>query len=294
MAEHLFDVVTGAHADVFQARGAVANDDFLLRRALDKDRAIDTHEILAHLFPLFSYHGGHVRNLFARLFKNFLAYNFRGQYADGLVRKIVFREEWLAFRQMPHHLSQQLFDLVALQCRNRHHRFPFMLAVVPLDQRQQLRLVLDPVGLVKQEKGRLFGLLDQVEHEAIAVAGRRRRVANQTNQIDAQQRIVHRGHHAAIQFITGLMHARRVNQNDLAFRSRDDAENFEASRLRLVRNGRNLFADQSIEQRRLARIRPADEGDVAGAEILIVTTHQGWMYLDRQRDQEEFRSLREE
>ena len=91
MAEHLFDVVAGAHADVFQARRAVANDNFLLRRPLDKDRAVNTNEILAHLFPLFGDHRGYVRNLFACLFKNLLAHNFRGQYPDRLLASFPWR-----------------------------------------------------------------------------------------------------------------------------------------------------------------------------------------------------------
>jgi hypothetical protein len=41
-------------------------------------------------------------------------------------------------------------------------------------------------------------LLDQIEYKAIAVAGRNGGVANQTNQIDRQQRIMHAGHHAPV------------------------------------------------------------------------------------------------
>ena len=72
-------------------------------------------------------------------------------------------------------------------------------------------------------------------------------------------------HHAAIQFIARLMHTGRINQDDLALGPGHDAENLEASCLRLVRDGRDLFADQQVEQRRLARVRAADEGDVPGA-----------------------------
>src|SRR5438552_8165855 len=60
MAEHLFNVSPRVHADLFQARRAVANDNFLLRSSLDKDRAIDAREVFAHLLPFLGYAGGDV------------------------------------------------------------------------------------------------------------------------------------------------------------------------------------------------------------------------------------------
>ena len=79
---------------------------------------------------------------------------------------------------------------------------------------------------------------------------------------------MHGGHHAAIEFIAGLMHARRINQNDLSVGLRDDAQDFEASCLWLVRDGRDLFTDQPVQKRRLARVGPANQGDKTGAEGL--------------------------
>jgi hypothetical protein len=61
------------------------------------------------------------------------------------------------------------------------------------------------------------------------------------------------------------MHTRRIHQNNLAVGSSDYAEYFEASSLRLVRNGRDLFAREPVEQSRLAGVRSTDKGDMAGA-----------------------------
>ncbi len=85
------------------------------------------------------------------------------------------------------------------------------------------------------------------------------------DEIDACERVMHGGHHAAVQEITGLMHAGRVHQHDLPRGARDDALNLVARRLRLVRHGRDLLADESIQERGLARVRPPDQSDVAAA-----------------------------
>ena len=92
-------------------------------------------------------------------------------------------------------------------------------------------------------------MLYQIEHEPIAIAGRNGSVANQANEVDTLQRIVHCGHHATIEGVAWLVHPGRINQDNLALGSRNDSLNFESSGLRLVGNGGNLFADQAIEQR---------------------------------------------
>ena len=76
---------------------------------------------------------------------------------------------------------------------------------------------------------------------------------------------MHGGHHAAVKQVAGLMNARRVHQNDLAFGARDDALNLIARRLRLVRHGRDLLADEPIQERGLARVRSPDQRDIAAA-----------------------------
>ena len=77
---------------------------------------------------------------------------------------------------------------------------------------------------------------------------------------------MNRGHHSAIQFVTGLVHAGRVDQDNLSMSAGDDAENFETSRLRLVGDRGDLLADQSIQQSRFAGVGAADESHIAGVE----------------------------
>ena len=59
---------------------------------------------------------------------------------------------------------------------------------------------------------------------------------------------MHRGHHATIQFVTGLVHSGSVHEDDLSLGECDDSQDLEAGRLRLVRDRRDLFSDQTIQQ----------------------------------------------
>src|SRR5205085_10912203 len=76
---------------------------------------------------------------------------------------------------------------------------------------------------------------------------------------------MHGGHHAAIQEVSGLMNARRVNQNNLTTGARDEALNLVARRLRLVRHGSNLLAYKTIQERGLSSIGSSDERDITAA-----------------------------
>lgn len=74
-------------------------------------------------------------------------------------------------------------------------------------------------------------------------------------------------HHSAVEQIAGLMNAGRIDENDLAFRQRDNALYLMPRGLRFVRDGGDLFADQPIQKGRFAGIRPADKRDVTAVII---------------------------
>ena len=63
------------------------------------------------------------------------------------------------------------------------------------------------------------------------------------------------------------MDSRCINKNDLTIGARYDALDLETGRLRLVRNSRNLFADQAIEESRFSGVGTADKSDVATTEF---------------------------
>src|SRR5215471_13859461 len=100
MTEQLFNVMPSAHADLFQPLSAPANDDLLLRLALDKDGAVDAREVRARLFPFLSDYTSDVRDFFAGAFEDFLAHNFSCQRAQRLICKFIFGKKRFTRRQM--------------------------------------------------------------------------------------------------------------------------------------------------------------------------------------------------
>ena len=115
----------------------------------------------------------------------------------------------------------------------------------------------------------LAGFFHKIENKAVAISGRNTRVTKQNDDIDRQDRVMHRGHHSAIQKIAGFVNARRVDEDDLSVFACDDSLDFVTSGLRLVRNGGDLLANEVVKKRRFARVRTPDERDVAAAEILL-------------------------
>lgn len=58
-----------------------------------------------------------------------------------------------------------------------------------------------------------------------------------------------------------LVDARRVEEDDLAFVIRMDAEDAVARRLCLIGDDRDFMLDDAVDECRLANIRAADDGD---------------------------------
>src|SRR5688500_20184668 len=59
------------------------------------------------------------------------------------------------------------------------------------------------------------------------------------------------------------MHARCVDEHNLAFRFRDDSLDAKASGLWFIRDGSDLLPNQSIQQSRFASIWPPNKSDIA-------------------------------
>ena len=58
-----------------------------------------------------------------------------------------------------------------------------------------------------------------------------------------------------------LVDARRIEEDDLTFVVRMDAEDAVARRLGLIGDNRDFVFDDMVDERRLADIRAADDGD---------------------------------
>ena len=75
-----------------------------------------------------------------------------------------------------------------------------------------------------------------------------------------------RADHVLPQRILGRVNARRVDEDDLRGLAGENAQDAIARGLRLGRDDGNLLAQQRVQQRGLAHVRLADNGDKAGTE----------------------------
>src|SRR5207244_2585272 len=73
-------------------------------------------------------------------------------------------------------------------------------------------------------------------------------------------------HHALVHAVGRLVDAGRVEEDDLAVGPVQDGQDAVAGRLRLVGDDRDLVAHQPVDERGLAHVGPADDGDEARVE----------------------------
>src|SRR5205085_4676629 len=215
VADQSLDVAPSLRADLLEARAALADDDALLRWALDVDGAVDARQLVRSLLVALGDDRRDVRNLLACDLQNLLAHHLGDQHAQRLVGQLVLPEKLLAFGEVCDELFDEVFELVAGARRQRHDRAPLVLARVPLDERQQTALVFEFVRLVEKQYRGLGRFFDEAEDEAVAVARRGRGVADEADDINAFERAVDGGHHAADKEVAGLGHAARVPADDL-------------------------------------------------------------------------------
>ena len=156
-------------------------------------------------------------------------------------------------------------------CRNGNDLSEIAQFGVTIDNLEQLPLV-NKIDLIQEQDHRRTHVLEQLENKLVALAERLRSINDQKSHIALLERSAHFTHHPAAQRRIGLMHARSIDQHNLSRRSSLPALHVDVSldamprSLRLVRNDRDLFANQRIQQRRLSRIGTTDNGDEAGSK----------------------------
>jgi hypothetical protein len=116
-----------------------------------------------------------------------------------------------------------------------------------LDERQQPGL-RDEIDLAQYEDDRRADLLDDVEQVAIARSGFHRGIHDECEQIDFTHRFERDVNHAHVHAMRRLVDARRVHEDDLPVAIILHADHPRARGLRLVRDDRELLADDAIQQ----------------------------------------------
>jgi hypothetical protein len=239
----------------------------LLGLALDQDGGPNPRQ-LAFLDKLFNVHGDGIGHLFFGRVENLLPDHLRRQRTHGLIGDRILVVRSLAFLQIRHRDGQQAIDVVVRLCGNRHDFRPGKQPGITVEHRQQFVLV-DQIDLRHDENDRARPLRHRFFHmrqrRQVSRSRQTGRLHEDVENIGFVQRFDGRAHHPPVQQMLRLVEARRIEKGDLRARHVRHAQNTGPRRLRLVRYDRDLFAQQAIQQRRLADIGPTDNGD--GAEL---------------------------
>ena len=120
--EEAFELDSGApDADGLDHRAAPADDDRLLRFALDQDGAVQAEQPLrVRLFEPIDDDRGRERQLRVRVPQHLLAHQLGHEEPLGLIGQVVVGIERLAFGKMRQQHRLEALDVVARQRRDRH------------------------------------------------------------------------------------------------------------------------------------------------------------------------------
>src|ERR1700730_4921343 len=105
-------------------------------------------------------------------------------------------------------------------------------------------------------------------------------VHHQHEEIDSFKRGGHFLHHLPTERGIRFVHAGSINENDLAFRFRQDALDAVARRLRFGSDDGNFLSDQPIYERGFPRVWPPENRDEARTKhfsfLVFRVSHQGF------------------
>ena len=165
------------------------------------------------------------------------------------------------------HLGQQHVEPALLFGAHRHDRGERNERGELRHLRQQQIALLQAVDLVQRDD-HAGACRQQADHRTIGVRGPSR-LDHEDRRVDVGEALRDRLVHPVVQARAVLrLESRRVDEDELRIGPGHDTGDAMARRLRLPRRDADLRADQAIDQRRLADVRPADDRDVAAAKAL--------------------------
>ena len=247
-------------ADLLQLRAALAQHDRLLAVALDQYLLVDHGRPVLAILPFLGLDRAGIGQLGVKLQVQLLSGNLRRDHPVGRVAQLVRR---IMPRPVGHgggQIGLQIGHPVAVRRRNHEHRLGLQSRRQILRQRQQ-RVFLGDLDLVEHQYQRLGPPLDPRQRGLDPRPDLGRGIDHQQGPVGILGAFPCRGDHRPVQSPVGLEDAGRVHQYELRFTLDRNPHQPRARGLRLGTDDRDLFADQCIDQRRLARIGRAQDGD---------------------------------
>src|ERR1019366_6276 len=238
--------------DLLQVRALLADQDRLLSLALAVDGRRDPGQLGAFLI-LIDQHGGGVWNFLRGVLQHLLANQLRNQETFGVIGHLVLGEIARAFQQRFDDHVEQGVEPLFLEPRNGNDIDELVQFLVLSNERQQSFLG-DQVDFVEQQDDGNVCLLREIQDELVAFVELAGGIDDYQQQVASLERVVNLFHHAAIEGVDRLVHARRIDQDELPggpltfLLDVDDALNAVARSLRLAGDDGQFFANERIEK----------------------------------------------
>ncbi len=196
--------------------------------------------------------------------KQFLARNFGRKLTHRRVGNLVFgikpRPGWHVRGEK----ILQVGDAIARARRDHEGRDEFDLRIEFLRKRQQ-RWLVGEIDLVEHQHFRRPDVREAFDDGLVLFGKSLTGVDHKRDDVGVLRTAPRRSDHGAIEPPLWRENPRRIDEDDLCRADHDNAAQQSARGLHLLRDDRNLRADQSISQRRLSDIRRADQRYKAAA-----------------------------
>ena len=240
----------------------------MLALALDEDRGVDDRHVpLLLVDHVVDPDADGVRHLVVRVPQDLLADELGHEHLVGLVGRHLAREVARSHRQHrrrptarnPSRLKPSLAESTTTSS-NGASACGGGDALLDRLLRRQVRLGQHE-HLARAGRGHVRG------HPAIAAADGLRGVDHHARDVDVGQAHERAAVELLAERVVRLVQAGRVDEHDLGVLGVDDRAQPVARRLRLVRDDRDLRSHERVDERRLAGVRAADQGDEAAADL---------------------------
>ena len=262
VAEDFLEFLAGVGADFLEHVALVADEDFLLRVALDVERGHDPDE-LGTFFVFFDENGQRVGNFVIHGLNGFLADDFCGEEALGLIGDLVLGKVRIGFRKLAENFFLQIGDADAFERGDRDDRREREGLVEGFNHRQEFWF-WQAIHFIQDKNGFAPKALRLFQEHGIAQRADGGGVDHEEKEIDAFYGGGDFVHHLAAEGGVCVVETGRVDEDDLTFGACDDALDAVAGGLRLRGDDGDFLADEAIEERGFAGIGAADDGDEAG------------------------------
>src|SRR6267142_513090 len=264
-AEERLQLTARVGADALEHGPALADQDPLLRLLLDEDGGADVQPLGSLVLDeILDAHGHRVWHFLVREVEDLLAHDLGDVERLGLVARRVGGEERWMLGQRAHEELEQAVTVGAVGGRDRQQLRKGGGGAPALEEWQQPALGLHAIHLVERaEHGPAEGA-QRRQHEIVG-ALRPGGVYDQADDIDLLGGALGRLLHELVELAVADVQARRVDEDHLRVAAIADAGDTVARGLGPRRDDRELLAHEAVQQRGLAGVGPADEGDEPGA-----------------------------